>query len=120
MKKIFLFIIIDKMIRQIYVYIYVFFLLIFSFNYSFSMQLISFTVYLAVIRSCKNQLQGVQKKLCFFTIQCNPSLAYNVVKDLQRNASRSHWLVIFCTTNSSRVLARERWQTFENSWKITQ
>ena len=32
----------------------------------------------------------------------------------------SYWLVIFCTTNSSRVLARERWQTFENSWKKTQ
>ena len=34
--------------------------------------------------------------------------------------SPSYWLVIFCTTNSSRVLARERWQTFENSWKLTQ
>ena len=32
--------------------------------------------------------------------------------------SHSYWLVIFCTTNSSsRVLARERWQPFENSWK---
>ena len=26
-------------------------------------------------------------------------------------------LVIFCTTNNSRVLARERWQTLEYSWK---
>ena len=34
--------------------------------------------------------------------------------------SHSYWLVFFCTTNSSRVLARERWQTFENSWKKTQ
>ena len=34
--------------------------------------------------------------------------------------SHSYWLVIFCTTNSSRVLARERWQTYENSWKKTQ
>ena len=34
--------------------------------------------------------------------------------------SHSYWLVIFCTTNSSRVLARrERWQTFDNSWKNT-
>ena len=33
--------------------------------------------------------------------------------------SHSYWLVIFCTTNSNRVLARERWQTFENSWKNT-
>ena len=33
---------------------------------------------------------GVQEKLCFFTIQCNPSLAYIAVRDLQssqRNAS---------------------------------
>ena len=34
--------------------------------------------------------------------------------------SPSHWLVIFCTTNSSRVQSWERWQTFENSWKKTQ
>ena len=34
--------------------------------------------------------------------------------------SHSYWLEIFCTTNSSRVLARERRQTFENSWKKTQ
>ena len=34
--------------------------------------------------------------------------------------SHSYWLVIFWTTNSSRVLAREGWQTFENSWKKTQ
>ena len=33
---------------------------------------------------------------------------------------QSYWLVIFRTTNSSRVLARERWQTFVNSWKKTQ
>ena len=32
-----------------------------------------------------------------------------------RGYSHSHWLIIFCTTNSSRLLARERWQTFENS-----
>ena len=31
--------------------------------------------------------------------------------------NHSFWLVIVCTTNSSRVLARERWQSFENSWK---
>ena len=34
--------------------------------------------------------------------------------------SHSYWLVIFCTTNSSRVLARKRWLTFEKSWKKTQ
>ena len=31
--------------------------------------------------------------------------------------SHSYWLVILWTTNSSRVLARKRWQIFENSWK---
>ena len=28
-------------------------------------------------------LQGVQKKMCFFTIHCNPTLAYIPVRDLQ-------------------------------------
>ena len=31
--------------------------------------------------------------------------------------SHSYWQVIFCTTNSSRSLARERWQTSWNSLK---
>ena len=69
-------------------------------------------------------IQGVQERLCFFTFHCNPSLAYIAVKDLQssqRNANvQSLLLAFFCTTNSSRVLARERWQTFENSWKKIQ
>ena len=66
------------------------------------------------------------EKLCFFKMHFNPSLAYITVRDLessQRNSNvhcRSYWLVIFCTTNSSRVLARERWQTLKNSWKNTQ
>ena len=29
------------------------------------------------------EIQGVQEKLCFFTILCNPSLAYIAVRDLQ-------------------------------------
>ena len=66
-------------------------------------------------------VQGVQEK-CVFTIHCNPSLAY-AVRDLQshqRNASVQSLLLIgmICTTKSSRVLlAREKWQTFKNSWK---
>ena len=28
-------------------------------------------------------VQGVHEKLCFFTIHCNPSLAYIAVRDLQ-------------------------------------
>ena len=67
-------------------------------------------------------VQGVQEKLCFFTIHCNPSLAYIAVRDRQssqRNASVQSLLLAgnFCTTNSSRVLASERWQSFKNSWK---
>ena len=34
--------------------------------------------------------------------------------------SRSYWPVFFCTTNRSRVLARESWQTFENYRKNPQ
>ena len=33
----------------------------------------------------------------------------------KRVCSHFYWPIIFCTTNSSRVPARERWQTFENS-----
>ena len=46
-------------------------------------------------------VQGVQEKLCFFTIHCNPSLAYIAIRDLQsslnamRVYSHSYWLVIF-------------------------
>ena len=63
-----------------------------------------------------------RKNCAFLTIYCNPSLAYIVVRDLQcfqRIASVESLLLaaFFCITNSSRVLARERWQTFENSWK---
>ena len=38
----------------------------------------------------KRKVQGVQEKLCFFTIHCIPSFAYIAVRDLQsfqRNAS---------------------------------
>ena len=46
---------------------------------------------LRIIKDRKNDnVQGVQEKLCFSTIHCNPSLAYIAVRDLQstqRNAS---------------------------------
>ena len=38
----------------------------------------------------KSCIQGVQEKLCFFTIHCSPFLTYIAVRDLQssqRNAS---------------------------------
>ena len=62
-----------------------------------------------------------QEKIVF-TFQCNPSLAYIAVRDLQssqHNASVQALLLAgdYCTTNSGRELARERWQTFQNSWK---
>ena len=63
------------------------------------------------------------KKCVFFTIHWNSFLAYIAVIDLkssQRNASVQSLILagnFFFTTNSSRVLAREKWQTFENSWK---
>ena len=69
---------------------------------------------------------GCSGKNCvLFTIHCNPSLAYIAVSlskafYAMRVYSHSYWLVIFCTTKSSRVLTRERRQTFENSWKKTQ
>ena len=38
---------------------------------------------------------------------------FSKLSNAMRVYSHSYWLVISCTTNSSRVLARERWQTFE-------
>ena len=56
-----------------------------------------------VLRHCQvyNVLQGVQEKSCFFTIHCNPSLAYIAVGHLQSPQcnpsvySHSYWLVFF-------------------------
>ena len=52
----------------------------------------------------------------------SPTLLSETLKALNKMQvySNSYWLAIVCTTNSSRVLARERWQTFEKSWKKTQ
>ena len=62
-----------------------------------------------------HEIYRVFRKNCvFITIHLNPYLAYIAVRNLQssqRNAivyRHSYWLVIFCTTNSSRVLARGR------------
>ena len=38
-------------------------------------------------------------------------------RNAMRVYSNSYWMVIFCTTNNSRVQARERWLNFENSLK---
>ena len=64
-------------------------------------------------------VQGVQKKLCFLQFSATPPSPTSLLKtfNAMQVYSQSYWLVIFCTTNSSGVLARERWQTFKNSWE---
>ena len=51
--------------------------------------------------------QGYLTNLSWLSMQCECTVT-------------NYQLVIFCTTNSSRVLARERWLTYQNSWKKTQ
>ena len=71
-------------------------------------------------------VQGVQEKLSFLhnSLQPLPRLHRrkrpSKLSNAMRVYSHSYWLVIFCVTNSSRVLERKRWQTLENSWKKTQ
>ena len=64
-------------------------------------------------------VQCVQEKLCFFFhSSMQPFLRLHIaIRDLQcSQCVRSLLLAgLFCTTNSSRVIARKRWQTFENS-----
>ena len=76
----------------------------------------------------KNQeyvLQGVHEKLWFFSQFTETPPSPTSLKEpfkaliLMRVYSHFYGLVVFCTTNHSQVLARERWQTFENSWKKT-
>ena len=66
-------------------------------------------------------VQGGQKKLCFFHISLQPlPRLHRCKRNLKLSTQcecHSYWLVIFCTTNRSRVLAKARWQTFENSWE---
>ena len=48
------------------------------------------TLYYILEVQLLTNIQGVQEKLCFFTIHCSPSLDYIAVRDLQssqRNAS---------------------------------
>ena len=62
---------------------------------------------------------GCSLKKCFIPIHCNPSL--NVGKQHIwyeiRVYSQNYWLTIFCTTNRSPVLAKERSQNIKHSWK---
>ena len=67
-------------------------------------------------------VQSIQEILCFVTINSNPSLAYIAVRDLQNSQHNAsvQLLQLAGTTNSRRVLARENWKTFENSWNKAQ
>ena len=67
------------------------------------------------------RIYRVFRKNCVFSQLTATSLSetFKALNEM-RVYSHSFPLVIFCTTNSSRVVARERWQTFENSWKKTQ
>ena len=76
------------------------------------------------VRNCVTRCSG---NIVFFhnSLQPLPRLHHRCKRPSKlsnaiRVYSHSYWLEIFCTTNSSRVLARERWQIFENSWKKTQ
>ena len=76
----------------------------FSINRNLSMYI---CVYLATGCSGKN--------VFFFHNSLQPPFAHIAVSDQSLLLAG-----IFCTTNSSRVLVKERWQTFENSLKKTQ
>ena len=66
---------------------------------------------------------GCSEKVVFFHNWLqplpSPTSLWEIFKALNemRVYSHSYWMLTFCTTNSSRVLARQRWQTFENNWK---
>ena len=66
-------------------------------------------------------IQGVQEKCVFLIIHCKTSLAYIwqqeifTALNLMQVYSHCYCLANFCTTNSSPVLARERWKDNENS-----
>ena len=59
---------------------------------------------------------SVEYKIYLLT-GCSGKIGF--LHNLLQPLPRLHRLQIFCTTNTSRVLARERRQTFENSWKNT-
>ena len=69
---------------------------------------------------------GCSGKIVFFHSSLQPlprlHIAARDLQNSQRSASVQSllWAGLFCTTNSRRVLARERWQTFDNYWEKTQ
>ena len=73
-----------------------------------------------------NRWYRVFRKNCVFSqftaTPPSPTTLWETFKALKamRVYSHSYWLVIFCTTTSNRVPERDRWQTFENSWKKNQ
>ena len=67
-------------------------------------------------------IQGVQEKKCFFTIHCNPSLAYIAVSDLQnsqRNASvQSLLLAVNFLYNQSQPIVQPNGQPSAGEGKV--
>ena len=82
--------------------------------------------FLCIINHWLAKYTGCSGKIVFFhsSLQNLPRLhiALRDLQSSQRNASVQSLLLagLFCTTNSSGVLARGRWQTFENFWEKTQ
>ena len=64
-------------------------------------------------------VQGVHWKLCFSQLTATHPLheLEQLVWSQIWLYSHSFWLTIFCQTNSSPVLARERSKNIENSWE---
>ena len=82
------------------------------------------TLILEILTGFEMMNYRVFRKKCIFSrftaTPPSPTCSKRPSKLAMRVYSHSYWLVIFCTTNCSRVLARESWQTFANFKKKTQ
>ena len=57
-----------------------------------------------------SQLQGVPENLCFFTIHCNPSLAYNFVRGFQSSQRNASLRSLHLATFFVQPIAAECWR----------
>ena len=70
---------------------------------------------------CRVTYRVFIKNCVFLPVHRIPSPAFKrATYPRERVYSHSYWLTTFCTTNSSPVLAKQRSQNIEHSWKITQ
>ena len=80
----------------------------------------------AYVETYEREHTGCSGKIVFFLNSLQPLPRLHCCKRPSKLSTQCECtvtpflLVIFCTTNSSRVLAREGWQTFENYWEKTQ